>query len=156
TVKTMDPGVPLPAVEALAPPTAAESRQARIVRSAGVVTGAGFLSRLTGLARGVVVARFFVAGVVYDGLLAAVRVPNLLRNLLAEGALSAAFVTTFSQYMATRGDEEAFQLSSRVATLLAPLLALICLLGMVFAPQVVDLMFPGFAEIPGKRDLTVT
>ncbi len=143
-------------MEALAPPTAAESRQASIVRSAGVVTGAVFLSRITGLLREIVFARFFGAGLVYDAFLAAFRVPNLLRNLLAEGALSAAFVTTFSQYMATKGDEEAFELSNRVATLLAPLLVLICLLGMLFAPQVVDAMFPGYAEIPGKRELTIT
>ncbi len=143
----MESELPLPAVE---------SKQAGIARSAGVVGGAVFLSRITGLVREIVFARFFGAGLVYDAFLAAFRIPNLLRDLLAEGALSSAFVTTFSQYSVTRGEQEAFRLSNRVATILTPLVAAVCLAGMVFAPQVVDLMFPGFAEVPGKKELTVT
>ena len=150
----MDSELPLPAVEA-APPQA-ESTHASIVRSAGVVSGAVFLSRITGVLRDLVFARYFGAGLVYDAFLAAFRIPNLLRDLLAEGALSAAFVTVFSQYMTTKGDEEAFRLSNRVATILAPALVAICLIGMLLAPQVVDVMFPGFADVPGKKELTVT
>jgi len=138
------------------PSPAAESSQARIVRSAGVVTAAVAFSRLTGLARDMVFAHFFGAGMVYDAFVAAFRIPNLLRDLLAEGALSAAFVTTFSQYAVTRGDREAFRLSNLVATILGPAVALLCLLGVVFAPQLVDLLFPGFAGVPGKRELTIT
>ncbi len=150
----MDSELPLPAVEPLRP--SAEARQARIVRSAGVVSGAVFLSRITGLLRDLIFARFFGAGLVYDAFLAAFRIPNLLRDLLAEGSLSAAFVTIFSQYMTTKGDREAFRLSNRVATILAPALAVLCLLGMLFAPRIVDIMFPGFSEVPGKKELTVT
>lgn len=150
----MDSELPLPAAETLSPP--AETRQAGIVRSAGVVGGAVFLSRITGLLREIVFAHLFGAGLVYDAFVAAFRIPNLLRDLLAEGALSAAFVTTFSQCMATKGDDEAFRLSNRVATILAPALVLLCLAGIVFAPQVVDVMFPGFAAVPGKKELTVT
>lgn len=135
------------------PPGAA--RQARLVRSAGIVSIAVALSRITGLIRDMVFARFFGAGMVYDAFLAAFRIPNLLRDLLAEGALSSAFVTTFSQYIATKGDRAAFRLSNLVTTLLAPAVALICLLGVIFAPPLVDLLFPGFAAIPGKRDLTI-
>jgi putative peptidoglycan lipid II flippase len=150
----MDSELPPPAVET--PQQAAQNRQAGIVRSAGVVSGAVFLSRITGLIREMVFARFFGAGMVYDAFLAAFRIPNLLRDLLAEGALSAAFVTTFSQYMATRGEPEAYRLSNRVATILTPFVALLCVLGIVFAPGLVDLMFPGFAAVPGKKELTVT
>src|SRR6185369_14494193 len=103
----MDSDLPLPVVET--PEQAAQSRQAGIVRSAGVVSGAVFLSRITGLIREMVFARYFGAGMVYDAFLAAFRIPNLLRDLLAEGALSAAFVTTFSQYIATRGQAEAYR-----------------------------------------------
>ena len=149
----MESELPLPAVEA---PRPAESRQAGIVRSAGVVSAAVFLSRLTGLAREIVFARFFGAGLAYDAFLAAFRIPNLLRDLLAEGALSSAFVTTFSQYSVTRGEREAFRLSNRVTTLLAPSVGLLCVLGAVFAPELVQLMFPGFAAVPGKKELTVT
>src|ERR1051325_4826575 len=116
----MDSDLPLPAVEAA--PVPPESSHASIVRSAGVVSGAVFLSRVTGVLRDLVFARFFGAGLIYDAFLAAFRIPNLLRDLLAEGALSAAFVTVFSQHMTTKGDEEAFRLSNRIATILAPAL----------------------------------
>jgi len=141
-----------PPVEPEPPPA---SSHAGIVRSAGVVSAAVLFSRITGLVREVVFAKYFGASMVYDAYLAAFRIPNLTRDLLAEGALSAAFVTTFSQCLATKGDEEAFRLSNRLATVLVPMLAVICLLGLVFAPGLVDLMFPGFAEVPGKRDLTI-
>lgn len=133
----------------------ASSPAARILRSAGIVSVAVALSRITGLVRDMVFARFFGAGMIYDAFVAAFRIPNLLRDLLAEGALSSAFVTTFSQYIATKGDREAFRLSNLVTSLLAPAVAVVCLLGVLFAPWLVDLMFPGFAEIPGKRDLTI-
>jgi putative peptidoglycan lipid II flippase len=57
--------------------------------------------------------------------------------------------------MTTRGEREAFRLSNLVTSLLAPAVALVCLVGVVLAPQLVDVMFPGFAAIPGKRDLTI-
>ena len=131
------------------------SSHARIVRSAGVMSAAVLLSRITGLIREVVFAKYFGAGMLYDAFVAAFRIPNLARDLLAEGALSAAFVTTFSKYLATKGEREAHQLSNRLATVLVPFLALLCLLGVIFAPAVVDLMFPGYGEVEGKRELTV-
>ncbi len=121
-----------------------------------MVSAAVALSRITGLVRDMVFARLFGAGLVYDAFVAAFRIPNLLRDLLAEGALSSAFVTTFSQYMATKGDREAFRLSNLVATILTPAVAVLCLLGVLLAPQLVDVMFPGFAEVAGKRELTIT
>ena len=146
---------PPPAAEPPEPEISPESGHADIVRSAGVVSAAVLFSRVTGLVREVVFAKYFGASMVFDAFLAAFRIPNLARDLLAEGALSAAFVTTFSQSLETSGDQEAFRLSNRLATVLVPTLAIICLLGIVFAPGVVDLMFPGFAEVPGKRDLTI-
>ena len=135
--------------------TSPNETHAGIVRSAGVVSAAVFLSRLTGLVREVVFARFFGAGMVYDAFVAAYRIPNLFRDLLAEGALSAAFVTTFSQCLSQGGQDKAYRLSNRLASLLVPVILLICVLGMWLAPSIVDSMFPGFAEVEGKRDLTV-
>ena len=132
-----------------------KSTHAGIVRSAGIVSAAVLLSRITGLIREVVLARFFGASMVFDAFLAAFRIPNLMRDLLAEGALSAAFVTTFSQELSAKGDEAAFRLSNLLATVLVPMLAVLCLLGVIFAPQVVDVMFPGFDQVPGKKELTV-
>ena len=130
------------------------SQHAGIVRSAGIVSVAVFLSRISGLVREIVFARFFGAGMVFDAFLAAFRIPNLLRDLLAEGALSASFVTVFSQQLASKGDEEAFRLSNRLATLLVPAVIAVCLGVMMFAPALVDLIFPGYAAIPGKKELT--
>lgn len=141
----------------MSPPEQSSSKKthAGIVRSAGVVSAAVFLSRITGLVREVVFARFFGAGMVYDAFVAAYRIPNLFRDLLAEGALSAAFVTTFSQRLARDGEEEAYRLSNRLASLLVPVISLLCAIGLWLTPQIVDAMFPGFAEVEGKRDLTI-
>ena len=87
-----------------------------------MVSAAVFLSRLTGLVREVVFARFFGAGMVYDAFVAAYRIPNLFRDLLAEGALSAAFVTTFSQCLSQGGQDKAYRLSNRLASLLVPVI----------------------------------
>ena len=132
-----------------------DSEHAGVVRSAGVVSGAVLLSRLTGLAREIAFATFFGSGVAYDAYIVAFRIPNLTRDLLAEGALSSAFVSTFSKTLARDGREAAFRLSNRLATVLAPGLALLCLAGVIFAPNIVQVMAPGFAETPGKAELTV-
>ena len=112
-------------------------------------------SRVTGLVREMVFAGLFGAGMKYDAFVAAYRIPNLLRDLLAEGALSAAFVTTYSQTLSSQGKEEAYALSNRLTSLLVPVLIAICVLGTVFAPALVDWIFPGYAEIEGKFELTV-
>ena len=133
----------------------AESAHAQVVRRAGVVSLAVFFSRITGLVRETVFAGLFGAGMRYDAFVAAYRIPNLLRDLLAEGALSTAFVTTYSQTLSSKGRQEAHALSNRLTTLLVPVLTGICALGALFAPVLVDRIFPGYASIEGKFELTV-
>lgn len=101
-------------------------------------------------------ARLFGAGQLYDAFLLGFRIPNLTRDLFAEGALSSAFVPTFTQYLATKGKQEASRLSNLVATALIVIVGILCLLGMIFSPQLVHLLAPGFAEVPGKFELAVT
>ena len=132
-----------------------ESGHAQVVRKAGVVSLAVFLSRITGLVREVTFAGLFGAGMVYDAFLASYRIPNLLRDLLAEGALSAAFVTTYSQALSDKSAKDAYALSNRLTTLLVPLVAVICVAGAVFAPEIVQRMAPGYSAIEGKFELTV-
>ena len=86
-------------------------------KSAGVVSIAVMGSRLLGLIREQVFASMFGAGLVMDAFNIAFRTPNLLRDLFAEGALSTAFVTVFSKKIATEGDESAWQLANKMATL---------------------------------------
>jgi putative peptidoglycan lipid II flippase len=105
--------------------------------------------------REMVMARLFGAGAVYDAFLLGMRIPNLTRNLFAEGALSAAFVPTFAQYLKTRGKQDAQELSDLIATALLIVVGAVCGVGMIFAPQLVRLMAPGFGHVPGKFALAV-
>jgi putative peptidoglycan lipid II flippase len=113
------------------------------------------MSRVTGLVREIVMARLFGAGFVYDAYLLGFRVPNLTRDLFAEGALSSAFVPIFSQTLAQKGRKEAAVLSNLVATVLILMVGAICLLGVIFSPALVDLLAEGFHQVPGKFELAV-
>src|ERR1041384_1713624 len=86
-------------------------------RATGVVGIAVMSSRVLGLIREQVFAALFGAGRNLDIFTIAFRVPNLLRDLFAEGALSTAFVTTFSRKIATEGDKSAWALANKIATL---------------------------------------
>src|SRR6266542_2896803 len=114
--------------------TAVEDRRGS-TRAAGVVGLAILSSRVLGLIRETVFAGLFGAGRNLDAFLMAFRLPNLLRDLFAEGALSTAFITTFSKKIAVEGDESAWRLANKVATLTAVFMSAVTLLGIVFAPQ---------------------
>jgi putative peptidoglycan lipid II flippase len=107
------------------------------------------------MVREIVMARLFGAGAVYDAFLLGMRIPNLARNLFAEGALSSAFVPVFAQYLASKSRKEAAELSSAVASALTLAVSAVCVVGMVFSPQLVTALAPGFAAVPGKRQLAV-
>ena len=99
------------------------------MRSAGVVSVAVFMSRVTGLLREVVMARLFGAGLIYDAFMLGFRIPNLTRDLFAEGALSSAFVPTFTEYLSQRSKEEAARLVNLVATALIIVVGAVCAAG---------------------------
>jgi len=132
-------------------PAPAES----VVRSAGMVSAAMAMSRVTGLLREIVMARLFGAGFVYDAFLLGFRIPNLTRDLFAEGALSSAFVPIFTQTLAHKGRKEAAELSNLVATALIIVVGLFCLVGIIFTPAWVNLLASGFHQVPGKFELAV-
>jgi putative peptidoglycan lipid II flippase len=118
------------------------------------VSAATFLSRVLGPARPGI--RGVARGTAADAFNMAFRVPNLVRDLFAEGAMSASFVPTFTDWREKQGDEAAWALGRQLmSTLLAVLLGL-CALGWVFAPQLIGLMAGGFGAVPGKLALTVT
>jgi putative peptidoglycan lipid II flippase len=128
---------------------------AGLLRSAGTVSAAVGVSRITGMAREMIMARLFGAGEVYDAFLLGMRIPNLARNLFAEGALSAAFVPIFTQYLKTRGPREAQRLSNLTATASIVVVGAICAAGIFFTPELVRILAPGFARVPGKFELAV-
>jgi putative peptidoglycan lipid II flippase len=121
-------------------------------KAAGVIGLAVMCSRVLGLAREQICAALFGGGGAMDAFTAAFRIPNLLRDLFAEGALSTAFVTTFSKTIARSGDAAAWRLANKVATLTLIVLGSICVAGMVFSAQLVSALAPGFD--PQKAALT--
>src|SRR5436305_2385212 len=123
-------------------------------RATGVVGLAVLSSRVLGLVREMIFAGLFGAGKNLDAFLMAFRVPNLLRDLFAEGALSTAFITTFSKRIAVQGDESAWQLANKVATLTAVFMSAITLLGIWLAPQFIGLM-TWWSWSPEKTELTI-
>ena len=132
-----------------------EQPRASVARNAGVISLAVMASRVLGLVRDQVFAVFFGAGLLYDAFLTAFRIPNLLRDLLAEGALSAAFVTTFTQTLASKGKAEALRLSNRVASLIIVVIVGVSVLAWIYAPAIVAILAPGFFAVPGKAELTI-
>ena len=113
-------------------------------KAAGVVAGAVMLSRVLGLARELIFAGLFGAGRGMDAFLTAFRAPNLLRDLFAEGALSTAFVTVFSQRIATEGEGSAWKLASKMATLTTVFMSFLSVLGVIYAAELIGFLAPGF------------
>src|SRR2546425_2220853 len=131
------------------------SQPPSVVRSARTVSLAVLGSRVLGLVREQVLATLFGASREFDAFVTAFRIPNLLRDLFAEGALSAAFVTTFSRKLETEGDKAAWRLANLVLNALLVVLGLIVLAGILAAPWLVRFIAPGFEDIPGKTELTI-
>ena len=144
--------------EAVNPPevTPDPSPSERVARSAGIASAAVMASRLTGLLRESFMARMFGAGLENDAFNIGFRIPNLTRDLFAEGALSSAFVPIFTEYLNKKSKEEAVLLANLVATALVIIVGTLCALGVVFAPQLVGMVAPGFRDAPGKFELAVT
>ena len=118
-----------------------------VARGAGTSGAAILLSRVTGLVRDQVMAVFFGAGFATDAFNVAFRIPNLLRDLLAEGSMSRSLVRTFTDYDRNRGAEEAWALGRQVMMVLLTALTGVCLLGWLFTPQLVALLAGGFGEV---------
>ncbi len=131
------------------------SGRAVLARRAGVVSAAVFASRVLGLVREQVFAGYFGAGRELDAFITAFRIPNLLRDLFAEGALSAAFVTTFTQVRERAGEAAAWRLANQVVMALTAIVSVLVLVGVWYAPGLVHAIAPGFAALEGKVALTV-
>ena len=117
---------------------------------------ATILSRITGLLRETVNAALFGATGYMDAFVAAFRIPNLLRDLFAEGALSATYVPTFTDKLKREGKESAFLVTSAVLSILTVVLGILVIIGVLLAPYFVKYYVSGFADNPDKIHLTVT
>ena len=125
--------------------------QEQILRSASLVSGAVLVSRVSGLVRETVMAHLFGAGRVFDAFSLGFRIPNLTRDLFAEGALSSAFIPVFSEYLTTKDKKEAARLANLVGTAVILIVGIVCVLGVVGAPLLVKLLASAWASAdPGK------
>ena len=114
------------------------------LRSTGRVSVAVLASRVLGLLREIVFAALFGAGAVADAYTVAFRIPNLLRDLLAEGALSSAFVPTFTAVLHDEGEERAHALGNLVLSVLLVLTGALTLAGIVWSEAIVTAIAQGF------------
>ena len=118
----------------------AEKNNQGVTRAAGIVSIAVMGSRILGLAREAAIAYYFRSNLSGDAFYLAFRIPNFLRDLFGEGILSKAFITTFLATEAEDGEEAAWNLASRVFNLTFLILMGITVLGIVFAPAIVDVL----------------
>ena len=137
-----------------APRSAPAAKERINTRAAGVIGLAVMCSRVLGLIRETLFAALFGGGREMDVFIAAFRIPNLLRDLFAEGALSTAFVTVFSRTIVTDGEQAAWKLANKVMTLATVFMSLITLAGILSAPWIVGFIAPGFD--PDKAAMTTT
>src|SRR5918993_3050811 len=143
-------------VSEAAAPVPAGTATAVVARSAGLVGIATMASRVLGLARDWVFLTAFGAGHAMDAYNVAFRLPNLVRDLFAEGAMSAAFIPTFTRELHNRGREAAWELGRIVITGLLIVTGLVTVAGILLAGPLTSLIAPEYAATPGKLELTTT
>ena len=131
-------------------PEVPESAGVRLARSAGLTGAATLTSRILGLARDQVLAALFGAGNDMDAFIVAFRIPNLVRDLFAEGAMSAAFVPTFTRHLTRHGKRDAWRLGNNVVNALLVVTGVAVLVGIVFARPIVTAYAGGYAACPAS------
>src|SRR5881227_2073853 len=127
----------------------AVSEERRMARRAGTVGAATLLSRVLGLVREQVMAILFGAGNATDAFNVAFRIPNLLRDLFAEGAMSASLVPTFTRTRIEQGERRSWRVAGLVFRVLLVTVGGLAVLGVLFAPQLVGLYAGAFRAVPG-------
>lgn len=133
-----------------------ETKKPSIARSAAVMGVATFFSRIAGLVREQTFAYLFGAGIWTDAFNVAFRIPNLLRDLFAEGAMSAAFVPTFNGILEKEGQQKAFRLTNLTFCAILVVVGALTLVGIIASPLLVSTLAPEFTSNPEKFEVTVT
>jgi putative peptidoglycan lipid II flippase len=131
------------------------SAKGKIARAAGLMSIATFISRILGYVKDMILARYFGATGTADIFFVAFRIPNLLRELFAEGSMSSAFIPVVTEYQAKHGRDEANRLVSSTFIFILVFVGIICALGIIFAPAIVSAIAPGFLKEPEKFSNTV-
>ena len=135
--------------------SAPEPSHRHIAKSASVISLATVASRILGFIRDILIAKLFGTASHAQAFVVAFRIPNLLRDLIGEGATNSAVVPVFSEYLVQHKREEFWRLFSVVLNLFLIFSAVITILGIVFTPLIVRIIAPGFTHEPAKLLLTI-
>ncbi|MGJ8528698.1 murein biosynthesis integral membrane protein MurJ [Maritalea sp.] len=127
----------------------------RLFKNFASVGSATLLSRLLGFARDIMMAGILGAGPVADAFVAAFRLPNMFRRILAEGVFNTAFIPLFAKALEQEGEEQAKRFSANIVSSLIYILLVLTILAEIFMPQLILLLTTGFANDPEKFELTV-
>ncbi|HQB98613.1 MAG TPA: murein biosynthesis integral membrane protein MurJ, partial [Candidatus Cloacimonadota bacterium] len=130
--------------------------QKKLARNISVMSIAVFLSRILGLVRDQVMAYFFGGGYLNDAFNVAYNIPNLLRRLFGEGALSTAFVPIYNEIGIKADNKRQIEFALNVLSILTLFLLLITFIGIIFAPQIVSLLYPGLAPETAEIAIKLT
>ncbi|MFQ5701581.1 MAG: lipid II flippase MurJ, partial [Acidobacteriota bacterium] len=130
--------------------------QRQLVRSAGLMSLMTLLSRVFGYLRDNTLAQILGASRSADAFIIAFRIPNLFRRLVGEGAFTAAFVPTLSEYMKKENRAELWRFAAVMFWTMACALMVLAALGVIFSPALVKVLAFGFTSIQDKWDLTVS
>jgi len=125
-----------------------------IIKSAGIIGFGTIISRVLGFVRDIIIARYFGTAKYAEAFVVAFRIPNMLRDLIGEGATNAAFVPVLSEYLVKK-KEEFWELANVILNLLLIALSVITIAGVLASPLIVRLIAPGFLGDPEKFAITV-
>ncbi|MDD5119942.1 MAG: murein biosynthesis integral membrane protein MurJ [Candidatus Omnitrophica bacterium] len=131
------------------------SQNQSVARWAATISLATFISRILGFIRDVIIARLFGVYVYAQAFVIAFRIPNLFRDMVAEGASNAAIVPVLSEYSLKRSKAEFWELANLLLNLLIVVLSAITILGIIFSPVIVRMIAPGFIASPDKLQATI-
>ncbi|MBD3425711.1 MAG: murein biosynthesis integral membrane protein MurJ [Candidatus Omnitrophica bacterium] len=126
-----------------------------LIKSTGIISSAITSSRILGFLRDILFARWFGTNIYAQAFVVAYRIPNMLRDMVGEGATNAAIVPVLSNYRHTRSEEEYWTAARVIFNLMLTALSVVTVLGVVFAPLLVRIIAPGFLEDPEKFRIAV-
>ena len=132
------------------------SEHRHLIKSASLISALTIVSRTFGYIRDSRIAFLLGAGTAADAYTTAYRIPNLLRRLVGEGAVSAAFIPVFTLYIAEGREEEGWDFANTMLTVITIFLTAVTIAGILLSPQIVRLFASGFGSTPGKLELTAT
>ena len=127
----------------------------KLIRSTGVIGSATIASRVLGFVRDILFARLFGTDIFAQAFVVAFRLPNMLRDMVGEGATDAAIVPILTEYRHTRSQKEYWETARIILNLLLMVLVVLSVTGVIFAPLLVRIIAPGFLRTPEKFATTV-